>query len=278
MTSVSKLLAEHRVSQLGAPQQSTDRVGYCIYCLVAFPDDQLSDEHVIADGLGGYLKLKKSSCEQCRKIVEGFEEQLMRSTIRDYRGATGMRSRKRKKRPPPQQPLIGNDGRDFQAAFSADSPWILVQPVLGDGPGIYSKDPRNNWSPVFAQALCKDDTWEKIGSLGARDMASFGFCADVWFKSVAKTALSFAVSELISTPFHPLIATWIIGRSDRPASFWIGSDGPFPPEEDYHQLRLFEDIFWDDRLKRFANYYRVEVRLISNALSYKYHVVVGLKY
>lgn len=49
-------------------------VGRCIYCQSTV---ELSNEHIVARGLGGTAILKKASCEACRQITHKFETHVL---------------------------------------------------------------------------------------------------------------------------------------------------------------------------------------------------------
>src|ERR1700684_3236937 len=54
-------------------QRVYDPVGYCIYCGGDGLPGRLTDEHIIAESLGGMLILPDASCKACQEITGAFE-------------------------------------------------------------------------------------------------------------------------------------------------------------------------------------------------------------
>lgn len=51
----------------------------CILCKEPFPNDELTREHIIHDGLGGPWTLPKASCTDCQRICnKGFEQEFLK--------------------------------------------------------------------------------------------------------------------------------------------------------------------------------------------------------
>jgi len=71
-------------------------IGRCIYCRST---DNLSDEHVIPYGLGSTWVLRKASCRQCASITSGFEREVLRPMLGEFRAALGIQTRRKAERP-----------------------------------------------------------------------------------------------------------------------------------------------------------------------------------
>ncbi len=74
-----------------AAEKTFEPAGHCIYC---GRTDGLSDEHIVAYGLGGTIVLPRTSCPQCRKITGRFEHMVLRGPMWDVRALRGFPSRR----------------------------------------------------------------------------------------------------------------------------------------------------------------------------------------
>ena len=84
------------------PTKRLGPIGRCIYCDRKPPERQLEEEHVIADGLGGWMSLIDASCRPCAEKIHPFETTVMANNFGLVRAAKGIKSKKRrgrKKRP-----------------------------------------------------------------------------------------------------------------------------------------------------------------------------------
>jgi hypothetical protein len=61
----------------GDPEHRHRASGRCIYCRKAFPDPELSEEHVVPAGLGGALVLEHASCTECQRMIEPIETHVI---------------------------------------------------------------------------------------------------------------------------------------------------------------------------------------------------------
>ena len=89
-------MLSHRIEGPGATQVMLTAVGECIYCRRKPPETKLTDEHIIADGLGGDLVLPASSCVDCAALTGCFEQDILRNNLRQPRGVLGIKSRKKR--------------------------------------------------------------------------------------------------------------------------------------------------------------------------------------
>jgi hypothetical protein len=74
--------------------KTCDPVGHCIYCGgTDRPSNLLSDEHIVSYAVNGNLVLPKSSCGECRLIIEQFEVRVLRGPMRAVRAIRKLRTR-----------------------------------------------------------------------------------------------------------------------------------------------------------------------------------------
>jgi hypothetical protein len=77
-------------------------VDICIYC-GGF--EALTDEHIVAFGLGGRLILPKASCSACAAVTGAIERSVLRGPLRPIRIYRRIQSRRRHRNAPPTLPL-----------------------------------------------------------------------------------------------------------------------------------------------------------------------------
>lgn len=88
-------------------------VGFCIFCGVTH--GELTDEHIIPEGLGGTVTLPKSSCKDCEKITSKFEMTVARFIYGNYRIKQGYPSkRKKQKKRPKELPVYKVDNKETE--------------------------------------------------------------------------------------------------------------------------------------------------------------------
>jgi HNH endonuclease len=98
---------------LGEAKLRSAGIGVCIYCGEL---EGLSDEHIVPNGLGGNLVLRKSSCSACAKITGNLEQQLLRGHWWPQRLRAGLQSRtKHKEVEPLNVTVIRGDSSEFTA-------------------------------------------------------------------------------------------------------------------------------------------------------------------
>ena len=92
-----------------AERPPTERLGpicRCIYCGVTRAEAKLTREHVLADGLGGWIVLDQASCRPCADKINPFETTVIRNNFGLVRAAKGIRSKKPRSKARRTQDLI----------------------------------------------------------------------------------------------------------------------------------------------------------------------------
>lgn len=111
----------------------------CIYCdnPLGLP---LSDEHIVAESLGGRTVLPKSSCSKCAGVTSYLEGHCTRSIFYDVRLARRMVRKRRDHRHPTHRPVIvdGPSGTTTIEVPITDAPYFLELPVL-EPPTIFTR-------------------------------------------------------------------------------------------------------------------------------------------
>jgi len=83
--------------------QTFPKASSCVYCGKKPPGVELTLEHIIPDGLKGYLKLPDGSCKGCADITKRFEQAALRGVLGGARIHLGMW---RKKEEQPQRAAV----------------------------------------------------------------------------------------------------------------------------------------------------------------------------
>lgn len=81
---------------MSPPQLKIPGIERCIYCE---NHDNLTDEHIIPYSIGGRIILQKSSCLDCCKITQKFEQFIARNFLGIPRAVAGIQRRKKRERP-----------------------------------------------------------------------------------------------------------------------------------------------------------------------------------
>lgn len=72
-------------------------IGKCIYCLCLKGEEELTDEHVVPEGLlvpgQEALILEKASCKDCQETINKIETDVLRNLLKLARSALGLRSK-----------------------------------------------------------------------------------------------------------------------------------------------------------------------------------------
>lgn len=109
-------------------------IGQCVYC-ASFSD--LTDEHVVPEGLGGKVVLKKASCSACADMTSRFERVFLREMMHSYRYYHSIRGKK-KKRSPDDAVWVDLCGAKL-LAMRDDLPTIVIFPLF-NGPRRLGRD------------------------------------------------------------------------------------------------------------------------------------------
>ena len=82
------------------PRRRFPSLGRCIYCLRRFPPEDLTEEHIVPEGLNGSLMFEKAVCGTCRtKTSQTYENKALNKELYVPRRILELRKQKRKKKP-----------------------------------------------------------------------------------------------------------------------------------------------------------------------------------
>lgn len=251
------------------------QVDFCIYC--GDSTAKLTDEHIIPFGLGGVHILPKSSCKACATLTSKIELQCLRDIMGQIRAKRHMPSRRKKNRPT-ELPVYLSDG-DNSGTIEikvglAEHPTILF---LGKFPiarclvGIpYYEYPSVLSTPWFFGPT-PEELIEFAEKRGKRGIGGGAFEPGAFSRMLCKIALGFAVGELGSKSFAPLVLDQISGKS-KDINHLVGGSLDEPPPAEKETLH---SIRWEGKRIGWRNYVVVYIRLFADLGAPIYHVVVG---
>lgn len=215
--------------------------GLCIYCGNA--DAKLTDEHVIPYALAkNSIILEKSCCETCQRIIQRYEQEVLRKQLGNFRAQVDAPTRSRKDRPTHAHfPIveIDTDGkvlRDLGTRVVPMDEAPLVLNLWSSPPPRLLRDPEQAvdeegraWSFIEGnKALplveaARSESGAKVAAMKVGEVNRLHF-----LRSLAKTAHAAAAAQLGIDAFEPFLTDVILCRSDDVAAF-VGDDPSASP-------------------------------------------------
>ena len=250
----------------------------CIYC--GTRRGSLTDEHVVPYALAGRrsLVLKKSSCRKCNAITSKFERRVMRGLWGDARIAFNAPTRhpKDRKKDLLMPPLGGQESISVPASEYPAGFAFYTMNYAGMLQGLSEDDDiSGSWQIVI---IDDDDRRERFLAKHPEKELSIGFrhVPDDFARLLVKIGYGNVLTMLAPSDFRPLCVPYILGKKTN-LSYIVGMHSlnqPPTPDNGY-VLRTFgfgivNEVGTFDRVTLLAS-----VRLLSNAHTPTYHVVVG---
>ncbi|WP_202325014.1 hypothetical protein [Mesorhizobium sp. 113-3-9] len=214
----------------------------------------MTDEHVIPFALGGNsLVLEKSCCSDCQKIIQKYEQEVLKKQLGVFRAQVDAPTRNRKDRPSDVlmhfvevnehgQPIrnLGKRRVTLAKAPLMISLWSSPLPELLKPSGARSASIGEPWTYVDQQALSSivkqvaEETGAKLVAVKLGEVNRRHY-----MRSLAKTAYAYAIAEMGLGAFDPLLIDLILCRRDDVETF-VGDlphESPFDAD-DSHTLQL----------------------------------------
>jgi hypothetical protein len=251
-------------------------MGRCIYC---GNTDNLTVEHIIPFGLGGRLELPDSSCLSCCKITSDFEHTCLRTMYGPLRLLYNLPSRRKKSRPqklPLKVKQTPNDDWTYMDIEQERYPFLILFPKLSmpkmfTGESVcHGAKAKTFWirgaspSYVFKDLLQQLTVQLNVHAIMPEAKAE----VDKFCQMLAKIAYSFAVSELGSNAFKPLLLSHILHKELDDTDNFIGClDKTEKATQNLHEISIVE---MDDK-----NLVVVRVRLLAKLKTPTYFVITG---
>lgn len=218
----------------------------CIYC--GDRNSKLSNEHIIAYGLGGKDLLLKASCANCQKITSRFEMTVLRKEVFQIRTKLNLPSRKSSL--PKELPFVvrlGDKAKTFYLPTAKHPTFaIFLEYPL---PGIFGGDMPEKGINIIGSQL-----WQIAGPPVKEIAESFGSNTievthtthgNEFEKMLAKIAYGYAVARYgVDALRNSPLKSIILGSSEK-IGYWIGMINPKPEVGNpFHRVRLEETDGW----------------------------------
>lgn len=197
--------------------------GSCIYCGSNGP---LSDEHVVALGLGGRLILPDASCHACSRITSAFERKVLRGFMGTARITANFPTRRGKERPTSRTVTLLR-GENLQAITgpSAEVPALLQLPTLATAGILTGSTATRGVNVVGMETIAfgprPDEFVLKHSATGLRQSDDLDVTA--FARMLAKIGYSFLVGALGPMPLAEVTVLPLILGSADDGSHWVGS-------------------------------------------------------
>lgn len=259
--------------------------GLCIYCCRSLAPNELTDEHIIPYALGhNTLIFKKASCKTCARIIQPYEQSVLRKQLGNFRLQVDAPSRTKKKGRP--------DVRDIQfievddeATFVRDlgvrtfkiddapltlNLWLLPEARILREDASPGDDQGRPWSynEPRAYEICREVA-EETGAINVA-MKTGDMSRNDFLRFLAKTAHAYAVGELGIDGFKPVLNDIILNEDDD-ISRYVGGTSPQEGREDSVADTVFLSIGSAD------NIVAVMVQFYLALQTPAYAVVIGEK-
>ncbi|HEY4029968.1 MAG TPA: HNH endonuclease [Caulobacteraceae bacterium] len=266
------------------PRGPVEKIGptdKCIYCGLAPPHVELTDEHIIPDGLGGDLLYLRASCLRCAKHTNSFETPVINGAFQYARGVAGVRARKRKFKALTAR-VNFKDGRpEAELELPDAAPFFLTLPISDGLPGILAGARAEDAQKLFRAAVFGEQDWvAKARKWAGNDsQVRFGYRGHMGQlgQLVAKAAHAYACAKLGSDGFAPFLLNYI--RADKPAfdAHLMGIHSGHGTTDHLHELTLnVATIFRPTAIGiSRESFYVVGMRLFSNHPSPSFLAVIG---
>lgn len=245
---------------LSMSSKSYAGIGRCLYCGEAFPDNKLTDEHIVPLALNGSRIFRKAACQPCaRRSNSAYENPALQSSLLIPRLLLELK-RRDKKRPKKLPPVaIGDAVMDSQARFDLELQIAQYPPhfalMLFTQPGkLVGINRSGNLEDVAIQVVrLPRVTTLQSGSVTTQHTHNHTAFA----LTVAKIALCNAVAERgLDTIDVSELQALLQGRRDDVYNFVGSAEESFRSKsQDLHHLSLYKrGDLWVARVHLFGSF------------------------
>lgn len=235
-----------RLQQLDSERGDRKRIpsmGRCIYC--GDTSCELTDEHVIPFALGGNTTIfEKASCKLCQRIIQPYEQRVLRGQLGVFRARIDAPTRNKKNRITHTTLHfceVDDDGRFVRGLGAKQVPieeaplsfsiWELPPARILEQDANVSQHIGRPWTYV------QRDVADRLASRVAKETGSRNVAVkidsinrDDFLRFLIKTAHAFATFELGPEAFRPLATDLILQRSNDLERLIGGDREPSPYE------------------------------------------------
>jgi hypothetical protein len=242
------MVVSHEISRVRQPDVILGTAQRCIYC-GATPAGgiKLEDEHIIADGIGGYLILVDGSCRQCAEKINKFEQPIQKTYFGATRHLNKIESSKKKKKGYVSQQSYylheEPDGIRWEGPGRLNLPDKTERPLTDfyeDAVSfeIYNCGPTCMYLDKPKPGLRFGFSAKPVDSPDPVVMGSF-ITIGMFQQFLAKTAHAYASAVLGEGAFKPYLVDFILGPAKGNDYRFIGqSDVPPMPSNELHNIAV----------------------------------------
>lgn len=240
-----------------------------------FPQKKFSEEHIIAEGLGGKHILPEASCVKCAEITSRIEMSPLRGFLNFARSHFGAVGRRPKQRPSELPVYISSD---FSVPYAmkaiSEHPFTFATIDFGPPKFLTGEEPGEFGSMRVVTIDFQPDLDARLEKIpapsGGQAIVSMGEIEYQSFqRMLAKIAHGYATLVLGYGNFTPLLVRIILDESDIDLSYYIGGAGYRGITKEMHCCRLFQIVVDNQR------YVLCDVQIFSHIGTPVYRVVVG---
>lgn len=198
-------------------------VGKCIYCNCT--DQDLTDEHIVAQSLGGLHILREASCKRCQKIIHKFEtsaiDQDHISGFRTHENFPTKRPKKRKSKFAIRDPA--NAEKRILVPL-ASYPKYVVLPKFPQPNILIGKPPSRDFTFEIQEIYDPKSIDKKIADQfpNGKVLLDVKISAQSFMLMLAKIGHAAAYAELGPDHFVPLLPNFILGKDLTLGSYLVG--------------------------------------------------------
>lgn len=196
---------------------------HCAYC----PSTEgLTNEHIIAYGLGSELIFRDASCNACREATSKVEDFVLRRYLGPLRSYLSLPSRKPRQRPDGYKLKLTGHGRTWTQKVSlSEHPGIIKFMMFSEAPGRIAGRPldHSTFSFRLVEANIFPDWKRRLAALGAHTgVDKVTLKATDIARMIAKTAHSFAIAELGHDAFEKTYVNQLVKADALDWNYWVG--------------------------------------------------------
>lgn len=217
-------------------------VGQCIYCRTTA--GVLQKEHIIPLGLNGEHLLLHASCNDCADITKRFEQEVLRSALRESRTALKLQTRRPRERPTHFPLTIERDGQEELIQVPAEEylamlplPLFMVPACLDVRPYDHGIEmPGVRFTQVAGKPAAELAETYQASAIGIQ--VSYEIVA--FARMLAKIAYGFAVAQYgLHTMRDVYVMPALLGQKDD-IGRWVGRTPPQPTKvsDSFHDVAV----------------------------------------
>lgn len=234
----------------------------------------LSDEHIVPYSIGGQHVIDDASCDDCADVTKKFEQDVARQMWGDARVSYGSPTRRKKERREKTH-IVLHDPRGIASPIKlpySDYPaptmfYQMNQAGLLQG-APQDLDISSLWQLTTVTDEKKLQAFEK--KYPGRLVAKLRHVPESFARMIAKIGYGHTLCTLNPGDFRPICLSYIMGETKN-VSFVVGGQFDIDPPDEAQGYVLRTAVFGSlEQIMLIA-----EVRLVANAHTPKYHVVVG---